>query len=802
MDLRQRWVAVAVLLSTSACFTDPSPPPGRDRALAVFHELSRTQPTQLRGERFDARGTFLFLRVQRQGALGVAEYGAVMASGDVLPLETAEAQFAAAHVAEWGSLDYDSARFAVSLSASEQVTGVALVSPGEADAFVREAGTLGVRVSPVGDLAGLEGSLEALLALARTQSVRRVVLDPREPAQAFGLANLGVFVSPSSAILSNNDVIFNDLGESAAGVKLGMTEINMGTGSLRCGLWNDHEAFQTAGSVTMQQAPMTCTVDGDCLNCNNPWAGAAYPPRCIGGRCVSAHATKVASVLLANHVCSPIPPLTNKTTCESALAFWDGVKCFTCKGGAFQAAKASLFVANRIDTTALGNDLVNAYDFFRIEEVRTVNESWGPVISRSVQEAAGGAWSMRSFLQDFFARVHGITFVVAAGQPPQQAQPNDYVVSCAGLGSLCVGGSAPSPQSRAAIRDFRNTPAWPFGFWRNAGRATGLEVEKPDLLAPASGISTANFRTTVNAADWTFDDGTSFAAPNVAATLGLVEARCGQHDPLWNRAVLRTSAWNENSVAGPECPSPNMLASGTAPNYPYVDRRVATTPSGVKTTCDYRGGTGLLNAANVALFCASPGPGTPCKDPTGEPCPTGWAVDRGTVGSGDAEWKNLPSIATNPSDFLGNAQRSSTYTTGLVRTGTHFRVVRSLGAIGAGRRIRASLAYHSCPAQPSAVIAMGSPFQGNNVNPMLLKASVNFDLGLCGQQVIGGPTSCVWLSESLDDTNEGFDVVVPVPYASLDLWLIGPRVWTPCDLTPKNQPPDGREPWVIAHAIW
>jgi len=65
----------------------------------------------------------------------------------------------------------------------------------------------------------------------------------------------------------------------------------------------------------------------------------------------------------------------------------------------------------------------------------------------------------------------------------------------------------------------------------------------------------------------------------------------------------------------------------------------------------------------------------------------------------------------------------------------------------------------------------------------------NFDLAICGQpapsSAVPNPApECLAVSESFDDTNEGFDVVLHKDYSWLAYYLIRPKsdeAWNPCD---------------------
>lgn len=88
------------------------------------------------------------------------------------------------------------------------------------------------------------------------------------------------------------------------------------------------------------------------------------------------------------------------------------------------------------------------------------------------------------------------------------------------------------------------------------------------------------------------------------------------------------------------------------------------------------------------------------------------------------------------------------------------RVPLALAATcGTGARVRATMAYATCPISTS-------PFnQGTDTRP-----SVDYDLALCSDT----KQKCYGVSQSFDDTREGFDVRVPAGVTDSVLYLIKP----------------------------
>lgn len=85
-----------------------------------------------------------------------------------------------------------------------------------------------------------------------------------------------------------------------------------------------------------------------------------------------------------------------------------------------------------------------------------------------------------------------------------------------------------------------------------------------------------------------------------------------------------------------------------------------------------------------------------------------------------------------------------------------------------GARIQMNLAYNSCPGVELDPYVSG----GDD-----LEAAVNFDIALCGDE------ECLIASESFDDTDEGFEVVLPHSFSEWGIYLFfwSPQYWQACE---------------------
>jgi len=58
--------------------------------------------------------------------------------------------------------------------------------------------------------------------------------------------------------------------------------------------------------------------------------------------------------------------------------------------------------------------------------------------------------------------------------------------------------------------------------------------------------------------------------------------------------------------------------------------------------------------------------------------------------------------------------------------------------------------------------------------------AVNLDIAICGTDQAGAQ-NCLWISEGGNETNEGFDVRIPVGYQELAVLLVKPGTWAACE---------------------
>ena len=107
------------------------------------------------------------------------------------------------------------------------------------------------------------------------------------------------------------------------------------------------------------------------------------------------------------------------------------------------------------------------------------------------------------------------------------------------------------------------------------------------------------------------------------------------------------------------------------------------------------------------------------------------------------------------------------------------------------KRYRFNYSFYSCPPTDSS----GQP---DLVNAFSNEPAVDFDVALCLKHA----DECLVVSDTLDDTNEGFDVLIPPRYHTEDLVL---HIIKPAaeDITPCRGPGGEQdEPWHWASLTW
>ena len=383
-----------------------------------------------------------------------------------------------------------------------------------------------------------------------------------------------------------------------------------------------------------------------------------------------------------------------------------------------------------------------------------VNESYNTVTG----------YDAHSVLTDWYSRYKGMTFIQASGNVPPVRNPssNDMEVGCAALNNICVGSfgwpfSTAGSSARNFMAFFTDSVSRFGNPYSSSTDGTHLEVEKPDLVAEGNYGHLAKLGSSTQ---WDTDIGTSFAAPVITGLVALVKDKCGGAQPVYDsifyRSLFRTvGTLTANTVETnvQTTVSVNTCGSFTPiPNYPAP-----------QLGCDHKGGAGPVDAKWLSLGCTSGS------------CLNGTCVysGRGTA-SPDVGWTTIPAyIQESPAH--PNSERDDSVSASLRMANAKWKKVFDLGSVKKGIRVRSTLSYYSC--------SVDSSHQPNGYSSSSLHTAVNFDWALCGVPNGGSLTECVFVADSLDDTNEGFDVRTPKEYSSLSVYLIAPKTnWSCTDM--------------------
>lgn len=696
---------------------------------------------------YHADGTLGFIRgiAYNPGALSTRV--AVLSDGRITDVDEAQALFDEEHHRKWGNITLDSARLIVANPAKTKYHWAFIFSRSQTNLEqllddARATDPMATALSQGFPLLAASGEVDWAIEFSRKERITAAYIDEGEPVRRQAVSYVGGPLPPppnswlpNTSLSSRTNAYFNDLGEFALGVRVGIHELFDD-----CAIDDSHEAFAalSGARVTYEVQPTACGTNSECeLRCGvlGDGRGILARPVCQNSICVDLHATAVASCVSASQG-GPV-------------------------AGAWHAAKSELFLAQLPSTGVRAEDWIENYDWYLANGVGIVSESIG---------AAGtfGPWSV---ISDWYARNHGMLIVRNSGnRPPGAPGPGKDEVFCPAYNSLCVGGSIVASQAVDSPRDH---------YWSGISRfknPEGKELEKPDLLALGELLHVAIAGTTdtwspVTGGGEKTANGTSFSTPLVAGIAALVKGLCGGRtvSPQEFRTIFRSFATFSKTRAEIALPSgfpptdcPGLPGISGPPLYPAP-----------QWGCDHYGGTGIVDAAILQASClvGDPPPGCGAEE---SPCTTT------RTGSLTSEgWTSLPEwLEPPPVKWSENATQP------LRQPAGRFTMVESLGALGSGTRIRSSFSYLSCPSSPLAAASS-------------LGAANNLDLVLYGLRAGAGQPEVLIASESLHDTNEGFDVTLTDDYKWLSIGVIGPQAGLqPCE--DVNGSPLIAEPWALS----
>ncbi len=258
----------------------------------------------------------------------------------------------------------------------------------------------------------------------------------------------------------------------------------------------------------------TCVSAAECdSQCGTP---GDLPHACVSFKCRDGHGTAVASIV-------------GQMMPDALLFYYND--------------------ATQTDEICSLQKLAAAFDFFLANQVKVVNQSFG------CGTLSDGA------IQDYHARVNDVFVTKSAGNANASSFATDVDSACDGTkNSMCVGATTSDSEKRSCYSVWRN-PSW---------LISNDDREEPDVMGfggehppgipgtghyECDGVAVDQVQVATTATD-TFvagSQGTSFAAPAVAALASLTEEFCVEqtgYDPnaLTLRSWIRTSAFSDNPV--------------------------------------------------------------------------------------------------------------------------------------------------------------------------------------------------------------------------------------------------------------
>jgi hypothetical protein len=234
----------------------------------------------------------------------------------------------------------------------------------------------------------------------------------------------------------------------------------------------------------------------------------------------------------------------------------------------FGAANARLFFANggwdqnmdgdgNIDNVQIDTEIGNL-EWLVTNDVPILNRSYSGLFGMS---------SRRAYLFDWFARMHDMIIVQAAGNFSSMQHHNDNAAgldaTCEARNTLCVGaydGKDPSPGGEQDTDPNGNDE---FSWYTRYKNPDDTDREEPDVLSPGHEMQvlwaddTQQESCSYAVPTLCGHSGTSLAAPSIAGMAALALEHTGERWPdcrksEWFRAIARASAIDHNRFGVPE----------------------------------------------------------------------------------------------------------------------------------------------------------------------------------------------------------------------------------------------------------
>lgn len=438
--------------------------------------------------------------------------------------------------------------------------------------------------------------------------------------------------------------------------------------------------------------------------------------------CVNAHGTAVASVISSSHDAQP------RGAAQAHFYYpntGEHIQWPLAPGGWVDASICA------------PQGTLAAYQWANL--VPVVNESFG-CLHQQINCEYWLASQWEGITQDYFARVFGTTIVKAAGNDncssTQEACPWTLNSICVGsVGSDQVLGCSSSTANYG--RDHLPVEEWSdreepdvvaFGGRRNEGRGLcgGFGDQSNSCVASAGTVQ-----------DWEGALGTSLAAPAVTAMIALYR-ECAGFSLFLNdrtfRALVRTAAYGGNPADA-----------------------AYSTPIPIAPASDWRDGGGLLFADEMAKWVCTPGNervtgiGNRTIDlEGGEP---------GEPPAGDTSYQN---DYDPPGQTQSLSPQAFDYSPG-PGSNRKWQVLEEFW-LNDGARVRATFSWDACPIEQTGTAPAN--------------VATDFDLFLYSPDT----NKYYWASQSLDDSNEGFDYTLqPGDEGRVQLILMWPQGALNCE---------------------
>lgn len=469
--------------------------------------------------------------------------------------------------------------------------------------------------------------------------------------------------------------------------------------------------------------------------------------------------------------CSSVSDCYGKADCHKSHCIWghsskvasrissteifDGTPYFD------HAAKATIWIPN------IGiNDITNPAGQIETYNALYDTDGWPMFINESYSNNSDYAFTGNNYVRSWFSRYNKMTFIKVSGNFAYDKDPENEKneVDCQGLNSVCVGGAnSQSSYDNLSDDSFSKFSNSLFPQWENPSFASShpsqsgdKQVERPDIVSEA--IDTQVMNPTSQSSHF-IESGTSLAAPTVTGLLALTAKQCDApyFTPAMSRAMLRTAAWQKHSVED----------TSSDPRYPIPGQ-----------SPDSFAGAGIPTSNGMELYFGSGGSE---DDPNSE-------AKRGTIDpTTDRGWTSVSQYPFMSEDTFPKTPDSNIVTHQLRSANS---VVKPLWEVGSASRIRVTFSYYTCPP------GREEPRDFSTVDKN--EPAVDFDLILCSKS----QKECAAVSESVDDTNEGFDVQVPTNMqqaGDLTVFLVKP---SSINVTPCGPADNFLEPWASAIAWW